>query len=110
MGIEIPPVVGDPGGMRALGDQLRATAGQLTNFEAELASIDKGMDFEGPAADEFAARMQSFGKRLAAVGARLEALASRLYAAAEEVERQIRERERLLEELRRAQAMAVGGS
>lgn len=99
MGLDLPPIVGDPAGMRALADSLRGSAAQLGTFAAELRSFLKGMAFEGPAADEFGGNMDAYAARLEAGGDRLEALAARLYAAAAEVERQLLERKLLLERM-----------
>jgi uncharacterized protein YukE len=104
--LDLAPIVGDPAGMRAYAGYLRSTAGQVGSFGADLSAIVKGMTFEGPAAEQFSARLQSFGSSCAAAAHELQALASRLDAAAERVEAAIRERERLLRE--RAAAMAAG--
>jgi uncharacterized protein YukE len=102
--LDLPPIVGDPAGMRALAGYLRSTAGQVGGFGSDLAAVDKGMTFEGPAAEHFSARMQSLGSRCDAAAHELQGLAARLDTAAERVEAEIRERERLLRE--RAAAMA----
>jgi uncharacterized protein YukE len=104
--LDLPPIVGDPAGMRALAGYLRRTAGQLGGFGADIAGVVKGMTFEGPAAERFSSRMQSFGSRCESAAHELQALASRVDAAAERVEAAIRERERLLRE--RAAALAAG--
>jgi uncharacterized protein YukE len=103
--LDLPPIVGDPAGMRALAGFLRSTAGQVGSFGSELVAVDKGMTFEGPAAEEFSARMQSFRSRCEGAAHELQGLAARLDTAAERVEAELRERERLLRE-RAAAAMA----
>jgi uncharacterized protein YukE len=104
--LDLPPIVGDPAGMRALAGYLRSTAGRLGGFGADLSGIDKGMTFEGPAAEQFSARLQSFGSRCEGAAHELQAVALRLDAAADRVEAEIRERERLLRE--RAAAIGAG--
>jgi uncharacterized protein YukE len=104
--LDLPPIVGDPAGMRAFAGYLRSTAGRLGEFGSGLSGVSKGMTFEGPAAEQFAARMQSFGSRCEGGANELQALASRVDAAAERVEAAIRERDRLLRE--RAAAVAGG--
>jgi uncharacterized protein YukE len=104
--LDLPPVVGDPAGMRALAGYLRSAAGQVGSFGSDLSGVVKGMTFEGPAAEQFDSRMQAFRSRCEGAAHELQALASRLDGAAERVEAAIRERERLLRE--RAAAMAAG--
>jgi uncharacterized protein YukE len=108
--IPIPPVVGDPAGMRAFAGSLRTLAAQLSDYEAELTGLVRGMTFEGPAGTEFAERMASFGRRLADGASRLEGLAGRIMVAADRVEEEIRARERLIEELNRQMAQAAAGA
>ena len=107
--IDLPPIVGDPGTIKAFADYLRGLADQLDGVRAEIVRTPKSMTFEGPAADDFAERMQSLGSRIEGAADRLRTVAARVDAAAAEVESRIRARERLLAELRERHAAAVGG-
>jgi hypothetical protein len=105
--IDLPPVVGDPGAIRAFADNLRGIASQLEGFEAEVTSAPSSMTFEGPAADDFAKLARSLGQRIGSAAEQLRGLAGRVDAAAEEVARRIEERQRLLEQLARERAEAM---
>lgn len=102
--IDIPPVVGDPAAIKGFADDLRAVAGRLEGFGAEIMALPKSMTFEGPAAEQFAGRTTSLGGRVRVAAEELRAVASRVDAAAAEVAERIEERERLLEEMARAAA------
>ena len=45
----LPPVPGDPAGMRALASSLRRTAEQISGVDADVGSTVSSMTFEGPA-------------------------------------------------------------
>jgi uncharacterized protein YukE len=104
--IDLPPVVGDPGAIRAFAGYLRSIASQLEGYQADVASTPRSMTFEGPAAEAFAGKMQALAGRVGTVADELRAVASRVDAAAEEVARRIEARQRLLEELARSRAAA----
>jgi hypothetical protein len=107
--IDIPQVVGDPAGMRALAGLLRGLASRLAGVESGLQGSLRSMTFDGPAGDDFRARLGTVGDRLGSFADELHSLASTLETSATEVEAQIRERDRLLEQLRREQAEAAAG-
>jgi hypothetical protein len=49
--ISLPPVPGDPAGMRALAAVLRSDAAALATIAAETAATLDGLEFFGPAAE-----------------------------------------------------------
>jgi hypothetical protein len=102
--IDIPPVVGDPATIKAFADHLRSLASRIEENGADVMALPKGMTFEGPAADDFAAKMKSLGGRARAAAEDLRAVTARVDAAAAEVARRIEERERLIEQMARAAA------
>ena len=108
--IDLPPVVGDPGAIRAFAGYLRSVASQLEGYEADVASTPRSMTFEGPAAEAFAGRTQALAARVGAAATELRGVATRVDAAADEVARRIEERQRLIEELARSRAAAGSAS
>jgi hypothetical protein len=108
--IDLPPVVGDPAGMRTLAAALRSDAGMTAVVSADVASVVEGLEFYGPAADRLEETVRLSARDGGRVADRLLSLAALLDRAAADVEREQRERERLLERLReeaiRAQTQA----
>jgi hypothetical protein len=105
--ISLPPVVGDPAGMRALAAGLRGDAASLAVVAADVASTMEATEFYGPAADRLDARVEGSSRRAGALAERLLSTAALLDRAAAEVEELQRARERKLEQLRRE--LAPGG-
>jgi hypothetical protein len=99
--ISLPPVVGEPAGMRALAASLRSDAASTAVVAADAASTVDGMEFYGPAARRIDAAVTSRARSAGRLAERLMALAGLLERSASEVEAAQRERERKLEQLRR---------
>ena len=97
----LPEIAGDPAGMRALAQTLRSEAAWIGTCAADLQARVDAVEFVGPAADRFDARMQACTRRCIRVAERLLDVAALLERSAAEVEAAQRERERRLEELRR---------
>ena len=105
--ISLPPVVGDPGGMRALAAALRGDGEGIAVVSAQAASTIDGLEFFGPAADRIDAEVETSVRLAGRSAERLLAVAALLERAASEVEAEQRARERKLEELRRELAPKV---
>jgi hypothetical protein len=103
--IDLPPVPGDPAGMRALAAALRNDAASTGLVAVDVARRFDGLEFYGPAADRIAADVASSSRACGDVADQLLVTAALLERSASEVEAAQRLRERKLEELRR---MAVG--
>src|ERR1044071_238056 len=99
--ITLPPVVGDPAGMRALASALRNDAQSVGFVAASAAGTVDSLEFYGPAADRIKTGMGLRARSAGTLVDRLVALAALLDRAATEVEAAQRARERKLEELRR---------
>jgi hypothetical protein len=99
--ISLPPVVGDPAGMRALAAALRADAASIAVVAAQTAATIDGLEFYGPAADRIEAGVTSRARGAGRLADRLLSLAAVLDRSASDVEAAQRERERKLEEMRR---------
>jgi hypothetical protein len=105
--INLPPVVGDPVGMRMLATELRGDATSLAMVAADVASTVDALEFYGPAADRIDASVHTSSRNGGRLAERLLAVATLLDRAAGDVEVQQRERERKLEQLRREAAQTV---
>lgn len=99
--IELPPVVGDPAGMRALAAALRSDAGMVAVVAADAAAAIDGLEFFGPAADRIGSGVRSSSRQAGTLAEQLMSTAALLERAASDVEAQQRARERELERLRR---------
>ena len=99
--ISLPPVVGDPAGMRALAAALRGDASAVAVVAADAASTMDGLEFYGPAADRIEGAVTSRARGAGRLADRLLSLAGLLERSATEVEAAQREHERKLEQLRR---------
>ncbi len=97
----LPPVVGDPAGMRALAGSLRRTAEQISGVDADVGSTVSSMTFEGPAGNRFRAAASTSGRAATAVADSLQSLAGLLERSAAEVEQAQADRLRRLEEMAR---------
>lgn len=104
--ISLPPVVGDPAGMRALAAALRGDATSTAIVASEVAARMDATEFVGPAAVRITADVEASSRRCGRLAERLLAVASLLERSASDVVVQQRERERKLEELRRETAGA----
>jgi hypothetical protein len=99
--VSLPPVVGDPAGMRALAAVLRSDATLVGAVAGEASSTVDGLEFYGPAADRIDGTVCSSSKQAVTFAEQLLATAALLERAATDVESQQRARERELERLRR---------
>jgi hypothetical protein len=105
--ISLPPVVGDPAGMRALAAALRTDAAMVAAVAADaFASVD-GLEFYGPASDRIEAGVRSSSRQSGALAEQLMSTAAFLDRAAADVEAQQLARERELDRLRRELAPNV---
>jgi hypothetical protein len=104
--VELPPVPGDPAGMRVLAAALRSDGAGLAEAAAAVLGRVDSLEFYGPAADRIDARIGATCKRCGAVAEQLLVLAAVLERAATEVEAEQRARQHKLEELRRS---SIGG-
>jgi hypothetical protein len=107
--IELPPVPGDPAGMRALAAALRADASGLAETAAAVLARVESLEFYGPAADRIQGRVGVSCKTCAQVAERLLLVAAALERGASDVEEAQRARLRRLEELRREAARSAAG-
>ena len=98
--ISLPPVIGDPAGMRALAAALRSDAESVAVVAADAASTVDGLEFYGPAADRLGNRVRATTRTAGRAAEQLLATAALLERSASDVEAQQRERERQLERLR----------
>ena len=99
--ISLPPVIGDPAGMRALATSLREDAATTAVVAADTASTMDGLAFYGPAADRIEATVTSRTRSAGRLAERLVSVAALLDRSASDVEQAQRERERKLEQMRR---------
>ena len=98
--ISLPPVIGDPAGMRALAATLRTDAESVAVVSADAAATVDGLEFYGPAADRLGNRVRATTRSAGRIAEHLLATAALLERSAGDVEAQQRERERQLERLR----------
>jgi hypothetical protein len=106
--IDLPPVVGDPAGMRALAAQLRGDAQMVAVVAAHAASLVDGLEFFGPAADRIDGSVRSSTRQAGSLADQLLSVASLLERSASDVEWLQACRERELEKLRRELAPKPG--
>jgi hypothetical protein len=99
--ISLPPVVGDPAGMRALAAALRSDAAMVAVVAADAAAAVDGLEFYGPAADRIDSGVRSSSRQVGGLADQLMSTAALLERAASDVEAQQRAREQELERLRR---------
>jgi hypothetical protein len=104
MGLDLPPIVGDPGGMRALAAALRSTARAVGATDHSAWSRASVLEFSGPAARRLASEMVAWHDAVHGAAVELNDAADLLLRSAAEVDRQIEERERLLHALAEAHA------
>lgn len=108
--IDLPPVPGDPVGMRALAAALRTDASGLAETAAAVLARVDSLEFYGPAANRIQGRVGVSCKNCAQVAERLLFIAGALERGAAEVEAAQRARLRKLEELRREAARSAAGA
>src|SRR5262245_50491486 len=101
MDFGIPPVVGDPAGMRALAAQLRSKAEQVTHGAADVRGAVGSMSFQGPAATRLRSQTGAWAGRAHATAGDLGEIAALLDRAAARVEHQQDERARTIARLER---------
>ena len=97
----LPPIPGDPAGMRALAGSLRRTADQISQVDADVGSTVSAMTFEGPAGDRFRAAASRSGRAATGAADNLQGLGDLLERSAAEVEQAQADRLRRLEEMAR---------
>jgi uncharacterized protein YukE len=97
----LPPVVGDPAGMRSLASSLRRWSDRISQVDSDVTGAVSAMTFEGPAGDRFRAAASRSGSRATAVAERLQSVAGTLERSAAEVEQAQADRLRRLEEMAR---------
>lgn len=99
--ITLPPVVGDPAGMRALAAALRSDAGMVAVVAADAAAAMDGLEFYGPAADRIGKAVHSESRQAGSFAEQLLSTAALLERAASDVEAQQRARDAEVAKLRR---------
>jgi glutamine synthetase type III len=104
MGLDLPPIVGDPDGMRVLANALRSTARAVGTTDHSVWSRASVLEFSGPAADRIASEMVAWHGSVHGAAVELNDAADLLMRAAAEVEQQIKDRERLLQAMAEAHA------
>ena len=67
----LPPLPGDPAGVRLLADRLTSSAQRLAGLAGVLARLRDGATWEGPAGDAFGARLREAPPVLDSVAQRL---------------------------------------
>ena len=100
----LPPVVGDPAGMRAIAGSLRGTAEQVSGVDADVGSTVSAMTFEGPAGE--VSLLEIFEGRLATEDATTLAEIAARFGVSRERVRQLEER--LKQRLRRYLQASLG--
>jgi hypothetical protein len=99
--VSLPPVPGDPAGMRALAAALRSDASALASVAAETAATLDGLEFFGPAATQIDGRVAGDTRTAEQVAIELVDAAGVLERSASDVEAAQAARVRELERLRR---------
>lgn len=99
MSTQLPPVIGDPSGMRALAAALRSTAGQVEAVDAAVNGRVSGLAFTGPAATRLCETVSGWHRSVSATTASLEDAGALLERSAAEVEAEQAARARLEERL-----------
>jgi hypothetical protein len=99
--VSLPPVPGDPEGMRLLAAAFRNDAASLAQVAAETSAMLDGLEFFGPAATRIDGRVAGDTRTAEQVAIELADAAAVLERSASEVEAQQVARERELERLRR---------
>lgn len=107
--IDLPPVPGDPAGMRALAAALRSDAALLAVVAADTTATVDGLEFFGPAATRLDGRVSSDGRAAGRVADELLSAAGTLEHSATEVEAAQAARQRTLERLERELAPKGAG-
>jgi uncharacterized protein YukE len=92
---DLPPIVGDPGGMRALAAQLRSLGASAAGQAGGVVDKAKASSWSGPAADEFRTTLAAWIGDVTAAGGALVDAAAALESSATEVEGELAARARL---------------
>lgn len=100
--VSLPPVPGDPAGMRVLAAALRNDASLLAVIAAETASTVENLEFFGPAATRLDGRVAGASRSVGNVAQELLSAAGTLERSASEVEAAQAARLRAIERLERA--------
>ena len=95
MAFSLPPVVGDPGGMRTLAAALRSTASTVGAVDAEVWGRASALDFWGPAASRLVDNMSAWHGTMTGAARELDETADLLLRTAAEVEQELANRARL---------------
>jgi hypothetical protein len=104
---DLPAVVGDPAGMRALAAALGNDAESAGFVAADTAAMIDALEFFGPAAGRIDASVHGLSRTAGGLAQRLLEVSVLLQRAASDVEAQQADRARQLERLRAGAAHAV---
>ena len=104
MPFDLPPVVGDPAGMRSLAAALRSTAQAVGATDSAVWGRASVLEFSGPAAERLAGEMSGWHASVKGAADELAATSDLLLRAAAQVEEELRARARLLEAMAEARA------
>jgi hypothetical protein len=99
MAVELPPVVGDPAGMRALASALRSTADAIAGIDSSVYGRVSGLSFTGPAATRIAGVIDGWHGDVSGAASSLQETAGLLERSAATVEREQIARLRLQHQL-----------
>jgi hypothetical protein len=107
-GFPFSDFLGDPGALRALGQQLRGLSARVGSLQDSLSGTVRAMTFEGPAGDAFAVRAAGESGRLSGASDQLASFAGEVDAAADRIEAEQRALIRALE-ARAQSSLAANG-
>jgi hypothetical protein len=97
----LPPIPGDPAGMRALAASLRTNAEGIAVVSAQAAATIDGLEFYGPAADRIDGQIRTTARGAGRLAEQLLATAALLERSAADVEAEQAAQQRELERLLR---------
>jgi hypothetical protein len=103
VGIDLPAVIGDPAGMRALAAALRSTASNTASADEAVWSRATAMQFTGPAATRIAGTIRAWHGEVSGAAQQLAETAALLERSAADVEAEQAARARLLQQLEEQQ-------
>jgi hypothetical protein len=86
VGVQLPQVIGDPAGMRALATALRSTAAQIEGVDAAVYGKAGCLSFTGPAATRIASEVRGWHGSISGVVTSLQGAAALLERSASDVE------------------------
>lgn len=106
--IDLPPVVGDPAGMRALAAALRSTASNVSSVDQAVWGHVSALHFSGPAATRIAGEVRAWHGEVSGAADRLNEAAGLLERSAADVELQQIARARMIHQLEEEARMNRG--